>query len=226
MKIPRTKVCGVTRLEDLDHLAASAIDAVGINLVPTSPRCVLLDHAEVLARRAGELGLLRVAVVMNPGKFQLAEIVNSLDFELLQLHGEETPDCLDGLGDSLRIIKALSWTGRQSERHLAELWQATDALAAFLVDAYSPGVGGGTGRIARWDVLMPRPTALSAHPLILAGGLNSANVAAAIEGTLPYGVDTASGVESKPGFKDAIKVRDFANNARHAFAKWQDQQEQ
>lgn len=89
-------------------------------------------------------------------------------------------------------------------------------LAAFLVDAHAPGVGGGTGRLADWQRLSPSPPELAA-PIILAGGLKPDNVAAGIAATRCFGVDTASGVEESPGIKSAELMKRFAENARRAF---------
>ncbi len=227
--IPRLKVCGVTRAADLELLASAGVDSVGINLVSASPRSVDVARAQQLCARAAELQLCRVVVVMNPTAAELDALLDQLDMDFVQLHGGETPALLDATrhfaaGSGPGIIKAVSWSGRDEEAALVDAWLRTlDAgpqrprLAAFLVDAYAPQVGGGSGRTARWDLLTPRPPALTRVPLLLAGGLTAENVGQAIAQVAPDGVDTASGVEVSPGVKDPHKVRRFASTAEAAW---------
>lgn len=214
----KIKICGVTRTEDLPAIAAAGADAVGINLVPSSPRCVSLDQASALSAAAHALGLSVFVVVMDPEPSQLQSIVDRVAPDAIQLHGQETVDLVASLG-RCAIVKALSWTGRAEESAAARAWAAEAARRplAFLVDAYAPGVGGGTGRVARWDLLQPRPAELAGVPMLLAGGLKADNVAEAIAQTGCEGVDTASGVESSPGIKQKELVEAFVRAARQAF---------
>lgn len=211
------KICGVTRVDDVEFIATAGADAIGINLVPTSPRYVTSDQAQAISQRARLLGLRVFAVVMDPLPSALAEVVGSLAPDAVQLHGHETPISTEQCGMTA-VVKALSWTGRPEEIDLAKLWSKEKARLplAFLVDAYAPGVGGGTGRVARWDLLNPRPDVLSGVPMLLAGGLTAKNVAGAIEQTQCDGVDTASGVESAAGVKCRDLVEAFVTEARRA----------
>lgn len=226
---PRIKVCGVRTEVDLEVLAAAGVDSVGINLVAASPRVVSIERACELSAEAERLGLRRIAVVRNASVDELRRVVESRAFDLIQLHGDELPDVAVHCG-GLPIIKAIAWSGRDEETEMARAWQQfavhqtgvaaageTSQLCAFLVDAYAPEIGGGSGRVARWDLIEPRPIVLEGLPLILAGGLTEANVASAIAATKPDGVDTASGVETRPGEKNAARVHAFASNARTAF---------
>lgn len=218
LEMIRIKVCGVRRIEDLDALAAAGVDAVGFNFVPQSKRFLPPGESSVLTARAAELGLTRVAVVMNPTAEHLSELLAKVDVDWVQLHGRESPS-LVGACRGLPIIKATSWSGRVEEEALVAAWQplAVDGgLAAWLVDAYAPIEGGGTGQTAPWKVLVPRPAVFANLPLILAGGLNAENVAAAIETSGADGVDTASGVELAPGVKSSEMIRSFAKRAREA----------
>lgn len=221
----RIKICGVTRQEDVDAISAAGADAVGINLVPSSPRFVTTETACALAARARSLGLRVVIVVMNPTAEELRALTEAIQPDAIQLHGHELPELLTNLDSAgarkVPIIKALSWTGRGEEAKLAGAWlaHASRVPVALLVDAYAPGVGGGTGKVARWDLLSPRPAELAGLPLLLAGGLTPANVAEAIAATGCSGVDTASGVESSPGIKDADRIRAFVQAAQSALDK-------
>lgn len=230
-QLPRIKVCGVTREQDLLALASAGVDTVGFNFVPRSPRCLADSNAEALLARARSLGLQIVAVVMDMVPAELQSLVERFQPDFVQLHGSESPSMLDYCG-GIDVIKAVSWSGRVAERELAAAWsqhaqaslanpqttQTTQSvLRAFLVDAYAPAEGGGTGRQARWDLLLPRPTELRSLPLILAGGLNAENVADAIVATQADAVDTASGVEDSPGLKNPEMLTAFASKAAAAF---------
>ena len=232
-ELPRIKVCGVTKLEDLEVLAGAGVDSVGFNFVARSPRCIDTARATTLCARAAELGLSRVAVVMDLNAAQLEQLLDSVDVDFVQLHGSELPELLHACRGK-DVIKAISWSGREEEVALAAAWnhswtvnagdgEATDGasqLRAFLVDAYAPEQGGGTGKVARWDLLVPRPSELDGIPLLLAGGLTGANVAEAIRQTQPDGVDTASGVESSPGIKLPAAVHAFASSAHAALERF------
>lgn len=234
----RIKICGITQTADLEWMRELGVDSVGINLVPHSSRFVPTARAFELAARAKQLGLATVAVLMDPSPEDLSEIVACDAWDYLQLHGHESPQLLKH-ANGIPIIKALSWTGQQAEHSLAKVWRSategsseplqaeprrcdqelgTSRLAALLVDAYAPGVGGGTGRTARWDLLRPRPVELQGLPLVLAGGLTPTNVGQAIVQSSCDAVDTASGVESSPGVKSPEAVRLLAMEADRALS--------
>ncbi len=227
LSLPVIKVCGVTREADLAVLRRAGVTAVGINFVPSSPRCVTIKVGRLLAVAARKLGLVSVAVVRDAAVAELIELLDETEFDLLQLHGSERPELLDQLGYTTRkvatqIIKALSWSGRQEEKAAAWVWSEYAAepdskFAAWLIDAYAPNTGGGTGRLADWEQLVPRPIVLGPKPIILAGGLVPSNVGASIRKVRPDGVDTASGVERSPGEKSAELVNAFASQAREAY---------
>lgn len=199
-------------------IAAAGADAIGINRVAASPRSVSLENARTLASAAHAAGLQVSVVVMNPSLEELADVVRVVAPDVIQLHGQEQPEVIRMCRDC-RIVKALSWTGRKEEAALAQAWSkdAARGWLAFLVDAYAPGLGGGTGRVARWDLIKPKPAELGEVPLLLAGGLTANNVARAILETNCEGVDTASGVESMPGVKRKELVEAFVRAAKAAF---------
>ncbi|MBX3422369.1 MAG: phosphoribosylanthranilate isomerase [Pirellulaceae bacterium] len=224
-------------MEELAPLAAAGVDTVGFNLVPISQRRVDVARAAKLVARAHELGLTTVAVVMDPGPAELTEALNAAPWDYVQLHGRESPD-ISAYCPRVAIIKAISWSGRTEEIELAAAWSKRfgkpnlaaggagesrslgwpGSLAGFLVDAYAPGVGGGTGMQADWGTLNPRPAPLCDWPLLLAGGLTPKNVRQAIVLTGCDGVDTASGVELSPGAKSTELVTAFSKQARQGFA--------
>ena len=202
-------------------LVNTGVDSVGINFVPNSLRYVEPARAVELSARAAELGLLRVAVVMNLSAAKLRKLLTEVEVDWVQLHGSEPPAIADACG-GLPILKVTSWTGRPQESELVSAWLRLanpGPLRAWLVDAYAPAVGGGTGRVARWDLLRPRSAAFGNLPLILAGGLTPRNVAEAISASAADGVDTASGVELAPGLKSPDLVRAFASAAARALSR-------
>lgn len=216
------KICGVKRAADLEWLAECGADAVGLNFVRTSVRSLKIDPGREMVKQAKGFGLKTVAVLMNPTADELRKFLSTIPVDFIQLHGEELPDLLNDTPE-VAVIKTISWSGRREEKHLARQWLESEVAArgqlrGYLVDAFAPGVGGGTGRTARWDLLAPRPTCFGEIPILLAGGLTPANVAEAIRTTHCAGVDTASGVESAPGCKDESLVREFVNSARDTFA--------
>jgi len=218
----RIKICGVKRAADLAWLADCGADAVGLNFVRTSVRSLKIDPGREMVKQAQGLGLKTVAVLMNPTADELRKFLSTMPVDFIQLHGEELPELLCDLPD-VQVIKAVSWSGRREEKHLARQWLESDVAArgqlrGYLVDAFAPGVGGGTGRTARWDLLTSRPTCFGEIPILLAGGLTPTNVAEAILTTHCAGVDTASGVESSPGCKDESLVSEFVQASKEAFA--------
>ncbi len=212
----RTKICGVRRSEDLELLAMAGVDAVGFNFVAHSQRYLAPQLANELSIRAADLGLVRVAVVMDPSQQDLDELLSKVQVDWVQFHGHESPSIVS-VCHGLPILKATSWSGRAEERELVTAWRPeaeTGHLAAWLIDAYAPVAGGGTGQTASWELLVPRPAIFGKLPLILAGGLNPNNVAEAILASGADGVDTASGVELAPGIKSAELVTRFAQRTQ------------
>lgn len=213
----RIKICGLTQLADADCVAASGADAVGLNFYARSPRCVTLPTAQAIAA-ALPASVLKVGLFVNETPERIRELAVSVPLDVVQLHGDETPETIQALA-GLRVMKAFR-LGPGEEARVKDFVAACEAqqtpLAAVLVDAFHPGSYGGTGQAADWQAALELRTNLRV-PLILAGGLTAQNVAAAIAAVQPAGVDTASGVESAPGQKDPQRIRDFAAAARQAF---------
>ncbi len=204
----RIKICGITQPADAERAAMLGADAIGLNFYAKSPRCI--DHATARSiLRALPPFVEPVALFVNESLEQAQKIALDLNIRTIQMHG----DCLE-----LLPAAGVHWIPAFSVRHPASL-DTIDAYltratpAAILVDAHVPGMFGGTGQVAPWQLLAAyRPSV----PLILAGGLTPDNVAAAIRTVRPYAVDVASGVESRPGHKDADKMRRFIDAARGA----------
>ena len=212
----RIKICGVTNAADARGAAALGADAVGLNFYPQSPRHV--DPATAAAI-LGDLPpfVEPVALFVNEPWPRVQRTLAALGrVRTVQGYGSNR-DC-DG---PLPFALIPSFSVRDADS-LAEITQylerrrdAGHLPAAVLVDAFVPGLHGGTGHTAPWRLLADfRPEV----PLILAGGLTPENVAEAVRVVRPYAVDVASGVEGSPGRKDLEKIRRFIDNARTAAA--------
>lgn len=213
----RIKICGLTQLADAASVADSGADAVGLNFYARSKRCVTLPTAQAIAA-ALPASVLKVGLFVNETPERIRELAATVPLDVVQLHGDETPKDIQALA-GLRVMKAFRLGPGEAAR-VQEFVAACEAqqtpLAAVLVDAFHPGSYGGTGQPADWQAALELRSSLRV-PLILAGGLTAQNVAAAIAAVRPAGVDTASGVESAPGQKDAQLVRAFVTAAQHAF---------
>ena len=193
----RVKICGLTRLEDALEAVRLGADALGFNFWPKSPRHCSPESAAGIIRALPPF-VSTVGVFVNQSREEIEAAVECSGVGLIQLHGDEPPEFCGQL--SRPVIKALRFSNPRS------LQQASHyQVAAFLIDSLSSGFGG-SGKLFDWSLL--RGSALG-RPTILAGGLNAANVARAIEEVSPYAVDVASGVESAPGIKDPQKMADF-----------------
>jgi phosphoribosylanthranilate isomerase len=201
------KICGITSLAGALAAVAAGADYLGFNFYLKSPRYI--DPA-ACARITAVLKeehpqVKRVGVFVNMPADQVQAVLDACALDLAQLHGDETPADLALL--SPRAFKAF----RGAPAGLGEYARA--AAPACLVDASVRGAYGGTGRTADW----PAAERLARRvPLLLAGGLTPENVTEAVRAVRPYGVDTASGVESAPGVKDAARMRAFVDAVRAA----------
>jgi phosphoribosylanthranilate isomerase len=200
----KVKICGITNLDDGMAAAEAGADALGFVFCEQSPRRVSVEAA---ARIIGELPplVLKVGVFVNAPEDRVVQAIRDCGLNLLQFHGEESPDyCLQ-----FGLMSMKAFRIRDAASLQALLGYHTDA---WLLDAYVPDKPGGTGETFNWDL------ALEARgwgrPIFLAGGLTPENVAQAVRRGRPYGVDVSSGVEAAPGRKDHAKVRAFIQAAK------------
>ena len=213
------KVCGLTSAEDAAMCAAAGVDAIGINFHPASKRYHPLEAAKQWLG-AVPAGLKRVALFVNAPLPAVAEAVATGLFDAVQLHGDEGREftvAVQQLG--LPVIRAVAL---HDEAGLEAL--ASEPADAILLDAPAPGLYGGTGRVCDWELAARAVQACGNRPVLLAGGLTPANAAAAVRAVRPAGLDTASGVESAPGRKDAEAVRAFVAAARAAIPDFSDRE--
>ena len=231
MTVQRTRVkfCGLVRPQDLDTAVALGVDAVGFVFYPKSARCVTLDEAAVLRRRLPSW-VRAVGLFVNEPLDAMREGVRRVGLDVVQAHGDETPQALAGLGgQGGRYWKALRIGGQVSDEQRAAWLQAgrvpadaralDEALALFgqaeccLLDSAGPGFGG-TGHPFDWSLLEGRPRAgasrADAPRLVLAGGLRPETVGEAIRQVGPFAVDVSSGIQGDdPRKKDTVRMERF-----------------
>lgn len=218
----RIKICGITRAADAEAAADAGADCIGLNFYRGSPRFLEAKEAQkVLDAVRGNV--LAAGVFVNAQPEAIAHIAGELKLDLVQLSGNEPPEFvreLKGLMRGVPIMQAAR-AGSQGlsavEEHLEACRRMHCLPELILWDAYDAAQFGGTGRVADWQLAAACIAGGEFPPLVLAGGLRPENVAAAISAVRPHGVDTASGVESRPGVKDAEKLRSFVRAARSAF---------
>jgi len=193
------KICGITGIEDALHAAACGADALGFIFYRQSPRYIAPSAAaRIIARLPGDI--CKVGVFVNETAETVKQTAASCGLDLIQLHGDETAAYCEGFRPEV-LIKALSLE-KEDDLQGAFLYP----VRALLVDARANGRYGGTGKQVSWELAARLGTD---KPLILAGGLNSENIAAALRTVRPRAVDINSGVESTPGKKDAEKVKEI-----------------
>lgn len=198
--VTRIKICGITRQQDAEVVQSAGADALGLNFFDGSPRRVAIDCARDIAIQVRG-SLTRVGLFVDPAPEQVARVLDAVELDLLQFHGDEPATLCASFG--VPFMKAVRVRGRLD---MAALQAEYAAACCLLLDAYVPGVPGGTGQGFDW-ALWPRETTL---PLVLAGGLTPANVADAVQRLHPWGVDVSGGVEgARKGEKDAAMIRRF-----------------
>jgi phosphoribosylanthranilate isomerase len=206
LPVVRSKICGITRVEDALVAAEAGADAIGLVFYAKSPRAVTVAQARTIIDALPPF-VTTVGLFVDADRDELRRILDVLPLDLLQFHGDETAAACEALGRP--YLKALRV--RPGDDIGARIEPYASA-AGILLDTYVPGVPGGTGEAFDWSLV---PAGL-AKPIILAGGLGPDNVASAIARVRPYGVDVSGGVEASKGIKDAEKVRAFLRAVRAA----------
>lgn len=216
----RTKICGITSVNDCQACIDAGAEAIGLNFYPPSPR--FLDASENIAADISEHAqgnLSTVGLWVNAEISEVVATADALNLKYVQLHGDEDPAYIKRLASLLGttgILKAFR-LGRDNAASILDFVSACEIfgvkLSGIIVDAYDPENFGGTGKTLDWNSFESLTPLFEGYPLILAGGLSDLNVAEAIHAAKPYGVDVASGVEVEAGRKDPEKVRAFVANA-------------
>jgi len=202
----RSKICGITRIEDALAAAEAGADAIGFVFYAKSPRAVDVRQARAIIAELPPF-VTTVGLFVNASRCELNEILEVVPLDLLQFHGDETPaDCE---GYHRPWIKALRVRPGHALEAACQLYSGARGI---LLDTYVAGVPGGTGEAFDWSLV---PARLS-KPIILAGGLSADNVGQAIAQVRPYAVDVSGGVEQAKGIKSAAKIEAFMQAVKQA----------
>lgn len=200
----RVKICGITRPQDALLAVEQGADAIGLVFYPPSPRDVSLERAAEIAAVLPPF-VTTVGLFVNADAETIAEVVAKVGIDLIQFHGNECPDyCAQHARPWMRAIRMKDDVDLLAE---ADRFRGARGL---LLDAYRPGVPGGTGESFDWSRIPGEMTSR----IVLAGGLSPENVADAVHQVRPYAVDVSGGVEAEPGIKDANKIARFMEAVR------------
>ena len=211
------KICGLTSVADALAAAEAGADWIGLNFHPASPRFVEESVArDIVAAIPSSITPVGVFVDRDPK--EILAVAARVGFSTVQLHGLRSMEDVAPLA-ILQVIRAFALTDEASVEEMVSiarrLANSSHPPRAILVDAFVPGLAGGTGQVIANDVLDRVAQIVPAlPPLILAGGLNPGNVAERIARVCPWMVDAASGVESSPRHKDPDRMRAFVRSAR------------
>lgn len=206
MSAVRSKICGITRIEDALAAAEAGADAIGLVFYARSPRAVNVQQARAIIAALPPF-VTTVGLFVNASRCELNEILDAVPLDLLQFHGDETPADCDGYHRPW--IKALRVRPGDD---LEACCQQYAKASGILLDTFVAGVPGGTGEAFDWSLI---PEHLS-KPIILAGGLSADNVGAAIAQVRPYAVDVSGGVEQAKGIKEPARIEAFMRAVRQA----------
>ena len=201
----KVKICGITNLEDAHHAVKSGTDLIGF-VFARSPRRIspqqALKIASILPKK-----IKKVGVFVNEKQSRVKNIIKKIGLDFVQFHGDETPAYCREF-KKVKVIKAFRIKNKQSLDDMKKY-----NVYAYLLDAFVKGKRGGTGKRFNWN-LAKKAKKLNKR-IIISGGLNPSNVKRAIK-IKPWGVDASSGIEKRPGKKDAKLIKQFILNAKGA----------
>jgi phosphoribosylanthranilate isomerase len=200
----KVKICGIMNLEDAIAAADYGADSLGFVFFRESPRYIPISSAAEIIKNLPPF-LTKVGVFVNEQPENIEHVITVTGIDVVQLHGEEPPE---RCSYTKKVIKAMRVETLES---LAPLISYKGLISAFLLDAFTPGFFGGTGKIFNWDIAVE---AKQFGRIILAGGLTPDNITEAVRRVRPYGVDVSSGIEFEKGRKDHKKMQLFIERAK------------
>jgi len=213
----QVKICGLNDEASLRAAIGGGADLVGFVFFPPSPRAVTPAQAAALARLIPEAGPLKVGLFVDATDARIAEVLDTVALDLLQLHGEESPARCAAIRArfGLPVMKSLGIAAPADLDRLADYAPVVDR---FLLDAKAPPgapLPGGNATPFDWTLTAGRAIP---RPWLLAGGLTPENVAEAIAISGAPGVDVSSGVETARGVKNPARIAAFLAAARRVAA--------
>ncbi|MDB5960640.1 MAG: trpF [Massilia sp.] len=214
----RIKICGLTRLDDVEAAVAAGADALGLVFYAPSPRAVAAAQAAALIAAMPPF-VTPVGLFVNATPAEVRAVTGTAPIALLQLHGDETPQQCADIAAAVRLpfirvfrVKPAT-TGAELLEYEARYRSASTWYAGLLLDTFVDAYGG-AGKVFDWS-LIPKELA---PRVVLSGGLSVQNATDAVVGVRPFAVDISSGVEQAKGIKDARKIADFVQAVRTADA--------
>jgi phosphoribosylanthranilate isomerase len=198
------KICGITHPSDASAAVTAGADAIGLNFVPTSRRCLDIEMARAILAVTPD-HVMTVGVFRNHAADEILEITGALGLNAAQLHGDESPDVTAAVAAIVETVIKVVAPDNSAIRSLVDEHTAD----IFMLDAPSPG----GGVPFDWDLVGDLVTT---HKILLAGGLRPDNVSEAVSRVRPWGVDVATGVEAATGRKDPEAIARFVAKARIA----------
>jgi phosphoribosylanthranilate isomerase len=216
------KICGMTNLEDALVAVDAGADAVGFVFYGKSPRCVSVETAREICEKLPTT-MDKIGVFVNEARERVSTVSDEAGLTAVQFHGDEykNPEQHSFGGKQLFCLPVIDLLEEMRGRSASFLGLPRFPKgAAVLLDSGNHEQRGGTGRTFAWGEAHALVSVLrKLYPVVIAGGLSSANVGWAVEYLQPWGVDVASGVEARPGKKDPDKVRAFVRAVREADRK-------
>ncbi|WP_313659762.1 phosphoribosylanthranilate isomerase [Acinetobacter variabilis] len=211
----RAKICGITRIQDINSVVHAGADAIGLVFYPPSPRHVNIEQAQGLLQNIPAYVQV-VGLFVNATADEIAAVLKQVPLDILQFHGDESPEQCQAIARQVgrRWYKAIQV--KPDLDVVAEIQHyQTAGASAVLLDAWHPDLKGGTGHSFDWSTFPQLDI-----PLILAGGLNPDNIEQAIHTTQAYAVDVSGGVESAKGIKDQQLIERFMQGVHRGSAKY------
>jgi phosphoribosylanthranilate isomerase len=202
----RVKICGITSVIDAKQSIEAGADAIGLVFYAPSPRAVSIEAAAEICRSIPPFVTV-VALLVDAAPEFIKRLLAAVPVDMLQFHGDESASFCEQF--QRPYIKAIRMRDGVDLHQACRHYQTARGL---LLDAYRPGMPGGTGECFDWQKV---PATLP-MPIVLAGGLNSDNVAAAIAQVAPFAVDVSGGVEHSKGVKDPVQVNEFIQQVNQA----------
>lgn len=214
------KICSLREVEHARYVLDAGADLFGLIFAPAR-RQVTTERAreivDAVRRDAGDVPPLAVGVFVDATVAEIQSIVQATGIDLVQLHGSEPPELVAALSvPAVKVLRPVPGAvARDVYCEIERFAKAAVAPVAYLLEGYHATHAGGAGVKADWSLVAELARS---WPIILAGGLDPANVKTAIDTVHPLGVDVGSGVETD-GIKDAAKIGEFVRSARAEFAR-------
>lgn len=210
------KICGFKRRKDIEDAILLGIRWIGLNFYEKSPRYISEKEGEILIEDLPK-DVKKVGVFVNPDEKKLFELINKLQIDAVQLHGNEPPSLLKKIKEKFSqkiVIKAIRVKDREDVKSKIKKYKMADF---FLLDVFDKEKFGGTGKMI--NIKLIEKENLPWEKIFIAGGITPTNVGEILKKITPYGIDVASGVEIVPGIKDKEKIKKLIKEVKNVTSR-------